>query len=525
MKEFAELFQRLDETTKTKEKVEAMAQYFKVAPEDDRVWAIALLSGKRPKRTVNTTLLRAWCAEEVGIPLWLFEETYHIVGDLAETIALLVTQNKEKTQSLSQWVAQIIELQELGEEEKKAFILTAWKSINTRERFLFNKIITGGFRVGVSQRNMVKGLSKATGIEENLLTYKLTGNWSPQKMTYEELIFGTDDNFDISKPYPFYLAYPLEQKIETLGSTDDWKVEYKWDGIRGQLIKRNGEVHIWTRGEELVTEKYPELILAAKSLPNGIVIDGEILAWKDELPMNFASLQKRVGRKTLGKKLLTEVPVVLKAYDLIEYEGMDIRNQPQLERRTKLEALIKNHPHDNLSLSPIIKYSDWSQLIREDARVYNAEGFMIKKASGIYDVGRKKGNWWKWKVDPFTVDAVLTYAMRGHGRRANLYTDYTFGLWSEGELVTFAKAYSGLTDAEFRQVDRFVKKNTVERFGPVRQVVPELVFEIAFEAVSQSKRHKSGYAVRFPRILRWRQDKKAVEANSTVDLQHLLQEK
>jgi len=255
------------------------------------------------------------------------------------------------------------------------------------------------------------------------------------------------------------------------------------------------------------------------------VIDGEILAWKDELPMNFAFLQKRIGRKTLGKKLLTEVPVVLKAYDLIEYEGMDIRNQPQHERRTKLEALIKNHPHDNLSLSPIIKYSDWSQLIREDARVYNAEGFMIKKASGIYDVGRKKGNWWKWKVDPFTIDAVLTYAMRGHGRRANLYTDYTFGLWSEGELVTFAKAYSGLTDAEFRQVDQFVKKNTMERFGPVRQVVPELVFEIAFEAVSQSKRHKSGYAVRFPRILRWRQDKKAVEANSTVDLQHLLQEK
>jgi len=528
LKKFAQLFESIDGTNKTNEKVAALASYFEEAADSDKMWAIALLSHRRPKRTVNTKLLREWAAEVSGIPNWLFEESYHVVGDLAETIAL-VTDTEETTTNitLSDCIAQIINLKDKTEEEKKAFVLNSWSSLDRNGRFVFNKVITGGFRMGVSQKLMVRSLGKATGIEKNSLQHRIMGNWDPQVTTFEDLILSENSLDDLSKPYPFYLAYQLEDsdpEVSGLGSPDQWQAEHKWDGIRGQLIKRGNEVFVWSRGEELVTNRFPELQLLGTKLPNGTAIDGEILVFKEGEIQDFKLLQTRIGRKTVGKTTLAKAPIIIKAYDLLEWKGVDIRNSSLRERRGYLEKCVAEANSEQLQISPIVKFETWEELAqeREKSRSIKSEGIMLKKKEAPYGVGRKKGDWWKWKIDPLTIDAVLIYAMRGHGRRSNLYTDYTFGVWNGDELVSFAKAYSGLTDKEFKEVDAFVKKNTIERFGPVRSVKQELVFEIAFEGIARSTRHKSGIALRFPRMKRWRKDKPPSEANTLEDLNALL---
>ncbi len=528
MKAFAELIKTLDSTNKTNLKVQALTDYFLNASEDDKLWTIAILSHRRPKRPVNTTLLRLWATEISGIPLWLFEESYHIVGDLAETIALILPTSEEHTEkSLTQFIVEIIQLKELPEEEKKEYLQSNWLKLNYFERFVFNKIITGSFRIGVSQKLMTRALSKATNIDEDVLAYKLMGDWTPQKTTFQKLILEENEEDYLSKPYPFYLAYAVEEDFQNdLGDISRWSFEHKWDGIRSQVIIRNDEVFVWSRGEELVTDKYPEFQRFLDEIPNGTVLDGEILPFGKGIIGNFNDLQTRIGRKNLSKALLEKTPVILIAYDLLEWEGEDIRHLPFVERRAILDKLISECNCDELGLyiSSTMDFSSWNAAAKERklSREKRSEGLMIKRKDSPYLVGRKKGDWWKWKIDPFTIDAVLTYAMRGHGRRANLYTDYTFGLWENNELVTFAKAYSGLTDAEFRQVDAWIKKNTLERFGPVRSVTPHHVFEIAFEGIAESNRHKSGIATRFPRILRWRKDKSIEEANTLDDLKALI---
>ncbi|RDK88366.1 ATP-dependent DNA ligase [Marinirhabdus gelatinilytica] len=550
MKEFAALIKTLDSTNKTNLKVAALAEYFNQASDDDKLWTIAILSHRRPKRPVNTTLLRLWATEISGIPSWLFEESYHIVGDLAETIALIlpktentltaalegevrsvsqsVTQlNTQNEKSLSTYIQEIITLRTLAEEEKKNYLQENWLAMSYFERFVFNKIITGGFRIGVSQKLMTRALSKSTGIDEDILAYKLMGDWTPEKTTYQKLILEENPEDYLSKPYPFYLAYAVEDNFkEELGDIGNWSFEHKWDGIRSQVIIRNDDVFVWSRGEELVTDKYPEFQRFLSKIPNGTVLDGEILPFGNNEIGNFNDLQTRIGRKNLTKKLLEKTPVILNAYDLLEWEGKDIRKRPFSERRKILDTLISECDCDEIGLylSATMEFQNWEAAAKERkmAREKRSEGLMIKRKDSPYLVGRKKGDWWKWKTDPFTIDGVLTYAMRGHGRRANLYTDYTFGLWDKGELVTFAKAYSGLTDAEFRQVDAWIKKNTLERFGPVRSVTPHHVFEIAFEGIAESSRHKSGVATRFPRILRWRKDKPIEEANTLDDLRALI---
>ncbi|MDC8006013.1 ATP-dependent DNA ligase [Aureisphaera galaxeae] len=530
MKRFAELIKQLDSTNKTNEKVGALTEYFLNAPDPDKLWTIAILSHRRPKRPVNTTLLREWATELSHIPLWLFEESYHIVGDLAETIALIVPSSKGKTdKSLSEFIAEIIELRELPESAKKAYLHENWLSLNYYERFVFNKIITGGFRIGVSQKLMTRALSKATGIDEDILAYKLMGSWTPPTTTFQQLILEEHESDYLSKPYPFYLAYAVEDDFqEQLGDIQDWSFEHKWDGIRAQVIIRNDEVFVWSRGEELVTDKYPEFQKFLEVVPNGTVLDGEILPFPEGRIGDFNQLQTRIGRKNVSKSLLQKIPVILTAYDLLEWNGEDIRSCPFAERRKLLEQLISkvNSKENHLYLSGSMQFETWEAAAseRERAREKRSEGLMIKRKDSPYLVGRKKGDWWKWKTNPFTIDAVLTYAMRGHGRRANLFTDYTFGLWHEGQLVTFAKAYSGLTDAELKEVDAWIKKNTLERFGPVRSVTPFHVFEIAFEGIAKSSRHKSGVATRFPRILRWRKDKPIEEANTLQDLKNLIPE-
>lgn len=527
MRRFADLFIALDQTTKTNAKVAALAGYFQEADDRDKLWTVAMLSHRRPKRTVNTTLLREWAADYGGIPRWLFDESYHVVGDLAETIALVLPEpNARHKESLSYWIEYIRSLDKLEEAEKRERVVAAWRGLDRTERLVFNKVITGSFRIGVSRKLMTRALSRATGIDENKLAHRLMGNWTPADTTFQRLVLEEDPLENISRPYPFYLAYALEAPPLELGAPEEWQAERKWDGIRGQLIVRRDELFVWSRGEELVTDKFPEFHPLAQLLPNGTVLDGEIMPWRDGQALPFQVLQTRIGRKNITKNILKKAPVVMIAYDLLEWQEEDIRHRPLLERRQLLESLLEEHPCGGiLLLSESVSFEVWSELHleRENARQHRSEGLMLKHLASPYKAGRKKGDWWKWKVDPLTIDAVMIYAQRGHGRRANLFTDFTFAVWSGKELVPLTKAYSGLTDAEFNQITNWVRRNTVERYGPVRAVKPQHVFEIAFEGIQRSKRHKSGVALRFPRMSRWRKDKPVQEANTLEDLQQLLE--
>ena len=527
MKDFAALFTAIDQTTKTSLKTKALAEFFRTASDDDKLWTIALFSGRRPKRAVTTTQLREWAAEVGGIPLWLLEESYPIVGDLAETIALtLPPPNRISDLSLTHWITELKSLAALDIDARKARILDAWDQLDPTERFLFNKLITGGFRIGVSQKLMTRALAQATNQEEASLAHRLMGGWTPETTSYHALIEADDAEADESRPYPFYLAYQLEDDPVALGEPDTWQAEWKWDGIRGQVILRNGTHHVWSRGEELMTDRFPEFTRLTDFLPDGIVLDGEIVAWDGAQPFPFNTLQARIGRKTVPKKLLKDAPVILLAYDLLEHEGQDLRDLPLEERRARMDALLRDLPDDApVQAAPLLPFDTWDALAqtRAAARDHQAEGLMLKRKDSPYLAGRKKGDWWKWKLDPLTVDAVMIYAQQGHGRRANLFTDFTFAVWDGNDLVPFTKAYSGLTDEEFRKITAWVRKNTQQRFGPVRQVTPHHVFEIAFEGIHASPRHKSGIALRFPRMSRWRHDKPLQEANTLDDLKDLLE--
>ena len=527
MQLFIELVNTLGTATKTNDKLEALSDYFARASNEDKVWVIAIFSGRRPKRVVNASYLAQWCIEMTGLTSWLFEESYHTVGDLAETIALLLPEKTTASspQTLSWYIDQLILLQKSDEAARKQFITASWMQMNKEERFVFNKLITGGFRIGVSQKTMVNALARTVQLDANIIAHRISGNWDPVTTAFTQLLSEESVSMDFSKPYPFYLAYALEEDIAELGDPNDWQAEWKWDGIRGQLIKRNNELFVWSRGEELMTEKFPEYHGLKDLLPDGLVLDGEIIPSIDKKPLPFALLQTRIGRKNVTKKQLQETPITFFAYDVLEWEGKDIRDRPLESRRNKLEELVDGVNHPGLIISPVIPFSDWRQLtgLRSASREMGAEGLMLKRKGAVYQAGRKRGDWWKWKIDPLVIDCVMIYAQKGHGRRSNLYTDYTFAVKDGDKLVSFTKAYSGLTDKEFAQVDNFVKCNSLEKFGPVRTVKPELVFEIAFEGIAASARHKSGVALRFPRISRWRKDKKADEINTLADLQQMLQ--
>jgi DNA ligase-1 len=525
MRHFAGLFMRLDQSNKTTDKIVALKEYFLSAPDEDRLWTIALFTHRRPKRQVNTRLLRQWCCEWSGIPDWLFEESYQTVGDLAETISLLLPiTDGQQDYSLSYWIRYLMDLDKLDEDAKKDQILHAWQMMSKEERFIFIKLMTGGFRIGVSQNLVTQAVADAFELEKTEVAHRIMGDWNPQSVSFQDLVLAKKQSDDLSRPYPFFLAYPLEKELSAYGDIKDWQVEWKWDGIRGQIIQREGQVYIWSRGEELVTEKFPELASMALELPSGTVLDGEILTFSEGKPLPFSLLQTRIGRKTLSKKILQEAPVSFIAYDILEQSGIDLRQNPIKERRMMLDDLVKNTNHDRLIISPLVEANNWDDLLtlQGESRIRMAEGFMLKKSDSFYEVGRKKGSWWKWKIEPLTIDGVLLYAQKGHGRRADLYTDYTLAVWEGEKLIPFAKAYSGLTDEEIREVDKYVKQNTLEKFGPVRTVKPAMVFEIAFEGIQESPRHKSGIALRFPRIQRWRKDKPIEEANTLEDLKSLL---
>jgi len=526
MKAFAALFTEIEQTTKTNAKVDALVHYFSSAEEQDILWCISILIGKTLKRNIKTSELKLWAAELAGLPFWLFEESYHIVGDLAETITLVLPETiEEKDYGLSETIHFLQLIASYSEEQKRAAITERWLHMQYAERFVFNKLITGNFRMGVSKQLVIKALAICFSKEESLVAHKLMGQWDPWETSLQELLLDESVHGKGHQPYPFFLAYQLENLPETLGDIAAWQIEEKLDGIRGQIIVRDHTLFVWSRGEELMTDKFPEFTALKDLLPDGTVLDGEIIPWKEGKPLPFAIMQTRIGRKSITAKTLQTAPLVMVCYDLLEFKGEDIRQKPLSYRRAALEALLADlGESSNLVLSPAIKCNSWEEvsLIRDKARNENYEGVMLKKLDSIYETGRRRGNWWKWKVDPLTVDGVLIYAQQGHGRRANLFTDYTFAVWDNDVLVPFAKAYSGLTDKEILEVDNWIKKHTIDKFGPVRSVETALVFELAFEGINHSGRHKSGVALRFPRILRWRKDKTPAEANTKQDLLQLI---
>jgi DNA ligase-1 len=556
MKRFAALYTALDATTSTHDKLEALTSYFAVAEPEDAAWASYFLAGGKPRQSVPTRLLSEIACERAGLPPWLFEESYHAVGDLAETIAhILPPAQRSSELGLTQWIEQrVLTLRGVAPEELRTRLLSYWDELDWGGRFLLTKLIGGGFRVGVARQLVVRALAEVAGVDHKRIAQRMVG-WTDSQQTpsaarYLRLIAPdptADDtqagapihDSDMGLPYPFFLAHPLQADPATLGDPAHWQIEWKWDGIRAQLVKRGGRVWLWSRGEDLITDRFPEVAALGEALPDGYVIDGEILAWEPgaATPLPFARLQPRIARKTLTKKILADSPAALLAYDLLEARGHDLRMTPLAERRAKLDELAASLDgtlaHDLLRVSPLIHASDWQALaaLREESRTRGVEGLMVKERESMYGVGRTKasGTWWKWKIDPYAVDAVLVYAQRGHGRRASLYTDFTFAVWDEANglrtLVPFAKAYSGLTDEEMRQVDAIVRKTTIEKFGPVRSVTPTLVFEIGFEGIQSSPRHKSGVAVRFPRMLRWRTDKQIDDADTLAMLKGFIDDR
>ncbi|MFD2368058.1 ATP-dependent DNA ligase [Pseudoduganella sp. GCM10020061] len=547
MREFARLYAELDETTATNRKLEALQAYFSTAVPENAAWAVYFLAGGKPRQAVPSKLLRQYAIEYAGLDEWLFDESYNAVGDMAETIAhILPAADKRSDVGLAEWMQERIgPLRGADPGTIRAALFSYWDELDWRERFLLVKLIGGAFRVGVSRLLVTRALSNIAAVDSKVIAQRLMG-WTdgtvrPTGAGFLQLIGAqSDDEHKLrgGQPYPFFLAHQLQGEPAALGDIADWQVEWKYDGIRAQLVRRGGQSYIWSRGEDLITERFPEL--AAARVPDGTVIDGEILVWTPEgTPAPFAQLQKRIGRKTLSAKLLAELPAVLVAYDLLEQDGMDLRELPQRERRTLLEELVRSlgtiharqSPNDVIKLAPLVHATGWDELaaIRSESRARSVEGMMLKAASSQYGVGRTKsvGTWWKWKIDPYSVDAVLIYAQSGSGRRASLYTDYTFAVWDVDEsgqrkLVPFAKAYSGLTDAEIAVVDNTIRRTTVEKFGPVRSVRPTMVFEIGFEGIQLSTRHKAGIAVRFPRILRRREDKPVEDADSLDTLRSLL---
>ena len=564
MKAFAELFAALDGTTSTNAKVEAIVRYLAAAPPADAAWAVFFLTGRRLKRLLPYRSISDWTLALAGIDEWLLGECYAVVGDGAETATLILDQIPalpSEPLSLAEWVdGRILPLRQTPPEVQQRLVVGWIRELERWERFTLFKLLTGELRLGVSQTLVVRALAQAAALPATSIAARIMGEWTPSAAWYAEVVSPGVTEADRSRPYPFCLASPIDHAISDapaianlLGERREWLIEWKWDGIRAQLILRGGRVYLWSRGEELITDRFPEVSGVAAGLADGTVLDGEILAWRGERPLAFAALQQRIGRERQVARTARDIPVVFMAYDILEDAGVDVRGAALADRRVRLEAVVAALPRtqpeapataarapllpfeddatgavglaqDTIRVSPIVTDDSWDELaeVRSESRRRGVEGLMVKRLTSAYGVGRKRGDWWKWKIDPHTIDAVLIYAQPGSGKRASLLTDYTFGVWHEGELVPVAKAYSGLTNEEIVEVDRWIRRHTVERFGPVRHVEPIHVFELGFEAIAPSTRHRSGIAVRFPRMLRWRKDKPASEADTLAALEALM---
>lgn len=538
MKDFASLIAQIDQTNSTNDKVQLMVDYFKSHDSATNAWAIFILMGKQKKRILTSARLRKVINQISDVPTWLMEECYSAVGDTAEMIALisesLLAKNKDENDinhefTLVEWMEKKLPpLAKLPEPELAQQLENWWRSFSQQQIFVLNKVLTGAMRIGVSELLVFKALSIALEVDRSLLATRLMGEFEPTAETFESLsIEPTGNESDPARgliPLPFCLASPIVNPSESLEDAKDWLVEWKWDGIRAQIHKQGDQVEIWSRGEDRITKSFPDIVNALVETDFTGVLDGEIVAGDWALPSPFQQLQVRLNKKNPTAKFISENKISFIAYDLLVDKTQDIRTSTLLERRKSLKDVMTSLPSSFFGLSKHIEGDDWTELAqeRDAARLKGAEGFMLKKLSSQYVGGRKRGIWFKWKLEPLTIDTILTAAQPGTGKRASLYTDYTFSIWKDEVLVPIAKAYSGLDDKEIRSLDSWIRRNTLERFGPVRTLKPEKVFEIGFEGVAESRRHKSGYALRFPRILRERADKDAANANKVEDVAEIL---
>ena len=558
MKRFTRLCHELDEASPPGEKVAALASYFREAAPADAAWALQFLCGRKPSRAVTSSELRAWAAEEINLPAWLFDKCQETVGGLAETIALLLPEaDSGSALPLHELIEQrLLPLRSVSASIRRDLVRQTWRELDADERLVWNKLITGGFRVAVAEKLVAQALAQVAGVDVPIMAHRLAGRWQPTAESYLRIIRGdVDARSKTVRPYPFFFASPMEADPAALGDLAEWQVEWKWSGLRAQLIRRQGEVLIWSQGDELMTAAFLEVAEAARALADGTVLDGQIVAWLDGRVQPVEKLERRLGRKSVGAKLRMEIPVMFVAHDLLENAGEDWRARPFVERRRQLESVMTGALHGNstagspvatamgetpdlfgfektpivapaLRISEVIVRRSWDELVAllKESRARQVDGLMFTRGSSVYGPGPQRGDWWTWKVDPLLTNGVLISARVGSEGRTRLFSEYTFGVWHEGKLTTVAKANSGLSDAEFAELDAFIRANTTGKFGPMRAVKPELVFELAFEGVRQSTRHESGLTLRHPRINRWRREKKADEADSLETLRALLRE-
>ncbi len=552
MRRFARLVIELAETRRTSAKVALLEDYLRQAPAADVAHVLGFLVGRRRPRRLPTRRLREWLAESIELPEWLVAACHEHVGDLAETLAILAEDVESESESevgfdhdgptLDDVMQRYVLAPDLQvERTAQPRIIEAWRHFDRDERFVLHKILGGGFRMGAGRALVIEALARVADVEAAVMAHRLAGDPTLDAGRVTRLLSGLDDTDDAARPFPLALATPIETAISAggvaddpdaiasaLGDVSDWQIEPKWDGIRGQLVRRGATVALWSRHDEPIDRSFPEIVGGASGLGHDVVLDGEVIAVEGAAPRPFAELQRRLGTTRVEPMLFGGTPVAFIAFDLLELDGVDLRSEPLDERRRRLETVLRDRdPLDPIRLGPIVEVGDWSAAaeIRSESRRRRVEGLVVKRRSSPYRGGRVRGDWWKWKIDPFTADLVMTAARLGHGRRAGLYTDYTLAAWTGTDtpddprrLVTVASAYSGLEDREIATLDAWIRRSTIGRRGPVRLVEPSVVMEIAFEAVQESDRHRGGIALRFPRIVRLRTDKRATDADELTTI-------
>jgi len=518
MRLFGQLLQACLQEPKTLQKISLLSDYFNEESPENMPMALHFLMGENMGRFCSGRQLREWAAQLLGLPDWLVDESYEALGDNSETISLLFP---NKPSSLAHDLKAVCErIQQLKSEPidvKKDWIIDVWSKSSRDDIYTFNKLLGGGIRIGASKKNVLKALSRTVHLDVDILEQRLLGTWEPTKIAYDALVNPDDIAGKGTCPYPFFLASPIQDVDATLMPFSDWQIEPKWDGIRAQLVHRQEGTQLWSRGNDLISDQFPDILDSASELPYG-VYDGEVLAWGADGPQPFADLQKRLNRKKVTRQLLASIPCIMMLYDCLEFEGVDVREQALHERCKKIRDLRPPFYTSNpLTLNGVSALNDYVK----NARNNRVEGVIIKRLSSAYKSGRVRGDWWKLKVDPLLLDVVIMYAQKGKGIRSGLFTDYTFGVWDNNQLVPIGKAYSGLTNDEIKQVHQILNNHLTDRFGPVRGVSPCVVLEVAFDSIQESPRHKSGLALRFPRINRLRLDKPVEEANSLEDARAL----
>ncbi|MBT5377938.1 MAG: ATP-dependent DNA ligase [Opitutae bacterium] len=527
MNHFTQLFQSVDSVSGTNQRIRYLREYFEESKPEDSIWACWFLDGNRVKNLIRLKDLKILVADVCSLPLWLVEDSHEVVGDLAETLSLLLksfAKGKEPIPLSTVVEKFILPLSSMNVEEKCRTIKDAWARLRPEDLLPYHKLMMGAFRMGISNGNLCRALGDINNVPPAIIAQRMMGKWQPGDRTLQNIIVSATTEEDLNAPVPFCLASPLMAKVNTLGDNAEWQIEWKWDGIRAQLIKSHSGTLIWSRGGESVGGAFPEILEAAKLLPKGVCLDGEILAWNQNGLMPFHDLQRRLGRKSPGVQIQRTVPTRFIAYDIIRFAGEDLRNKVLVKRRHLLEQLVTSLPSQYpIGISRPVEAGNWEeyQILRDESREKGVEGFMLKHIESRYNPGRKKGGWYKWKIAPLEADMVLVGAQMGHGRRANIFSDYSLAVWHKDELVVVAKAYSGLTDNEILKVDKQIRKTIIGKFGPVRSVKPMIVFQVAFEGVQRSRRRKTGVGLRFPRIQRWRQDKLPEEAGHLDEIMAL----